>query len=315
MVRLAVATRGSRITGGDRLDAGVRAGPERVGVQQQDQHPPPTHLGIQQVGADLGRDVAGHGGGCPGIPDDRTDDQQEVGEKEEYEDWQQDLDRFFHAAEVQDDQGEDGGPLGPEFPRAPLRAHQPEQGVAGSGDRHGDRQRVIHQQRAAGDHADARSEELGGHQVSAAAAGELLDDVAVAGRDDEHGGHDGRGQEHGQAAVGSEIGEGLGRAVAGRRQPVRPQTHPRQKGDQRHVLEDRLVGQVPRPADQDGLHLVGQRGLGCVAQRVDVFPDADHLGCGGGGAGAVGRRGRAGRSVDGGPAAPAVPGRLGARRV
>ena len=46
---------------------------------------------------------------------------------------------------------------------------------------------VVDQQRAARDDADARPQQLRGDQVAAAAAGKLFDDVAVAGRDDEHG--------------------------------------------------------------------------------------------------------------------------------
>ena len=74
----------------------------------------------------------------------------------------------------------------------PIAAQQSEQGVAGGRDRDRDRQRIVDQQRTARHHADARAQQLRGHQVSAAAGGKLFDDVAVAGRDDEHG--DGRGQ-------------------------------------------------------------------------------------------------------------------------
>src|SRR5581483_8496833 len=56
-----------------------------------------------------------------------------------------------------------------------------------------------------------------------------------------------------------EVLKGFRRTVTGRRQTVGAQPHPGQEGDQRDVLEDRLVVQIARPADDDRLDLLGER--------------------------------------------------------
>ena len=68
---------------------------------------------------------------------------------------------------------------------APVSPSRPNSGVARRGDRDGDGQDVIDDQRAAGQRADFRPEHLAGDEVAAAAAGKRFDDVAVAGRDDD----------------------------------------------------------------------------------------------------------------------------------
>ena len=146
----------------------------------------------------------------------------------------------------------------------PVAARQPqqaEQGIARRRNRDRDRQHVVDDQRAAGQHADLRPQHLAGHQVAAAAAGKRLDDVAVAGRDDEHREHRRQRQEDRQVRMLPQVLERLGRAVARAGQAVGPQAHPGQKRHQRNVLIDAVVGQVERLADQQRLDLLGDRRL------------------------------------------------------
>src|SRR4026208_1603595 len=59
-------------------------------------------------------------------------------------------------------------------PPPPRRGQEAEQGVTGRGDRGGDGQDVIHQQRRAGEHPGALPQQLGGDDVAASAGGELF---------------------------------------------------------------------------------------------------------------------------------------------
>src|SRR5262249_20646536 len=77
--------------------------------------------------------------------------------------------------------------------------------VAARGDRGGDGQDVVDQQRRAGDQARPRADQPGGDHVAAAPEGEVLDDLAVRGGDDHHrqrgGGGEGAGGILGVAGV------------------------------------------------------------------------------------------------------------------
>ena len=93
----------------------------------------------------------------------------------------------FAPAQVEHDEPGDEHDLDRQLERRATRRQEAEDGVAAGGDRDGDGQDVVDQQRPAGDDAGQRPEQLGGHDVAAAAVRELLDDAAVRGRDDEHG--------------------------------------------------------------------------------------------------------------------------------
>ena len=100
---------------------------------------------------------------------------------EDEEDRHQRGDRLLDAAQVQDDEdaactttstGSFGACATPSGRKLKTR-------VGAGGDRDGDGQDVVDEQRAAGDHAGAVAEQLGGHHVAAAAVGKVLDDAAV----------------------------------------------------------------------------------------------------------------------------------------
>src|SRR5439155_6736581 len=106
-----------------------------------------------------------------------------------------DYHRLFDAAEVQEDQERDGGVLRGKLPSVKRGGEKAEGGVAASRDGDRDRQDVVDDERAAGDDAGARAQESGGHDVTAAPARELVDDVPVGRGEDDHG-QGGRHREH-----------------------------------------------------------------------------------------------------------------------
>ena len=237
MVRLAVATRGSRITGmlfETASKPGIRAGAQRIGVQQQGQHAQqaeardrrcPSLTSVGDVAAPRRRPPAG---ASPIEPTISTTCVSRNSRKIGIRTWTDSFTprRFSTISTTM------AANSACSFQCDATRAQQAEQGVAGRGDRDGDRQHVVDQQRTARDHADPLPEQLRGHQVSAAAAGKLLDDVAVAGRDDEHRGDDRQGEEHGQVAMLARGWRtpraGRSRTTTARRPPVppRPGTRP-----------------------------------------------------------------------------------------
>ena len=105
------------------------------------------------------------------------------------------------------------------------------------GDR--DRQDVVDDQRASGDDAEARSEQLGRDEVTAASSGEELDHLAVGERDDQDGARGHQGESDGEVGVGAERLEGLFGSVRRRGQSVGAQTDPGEKGDERDVWKIR----------------------------------------------------------------------------
>ena len=141
------------------------------------------------------------------------------------------------------------------------------------GDRDGDRQDVVDHQRAARDHADPRSEQMRGHHVAAASGRELLDDAAVGGGDDEDGDCRGDRQGDGQVGVLAERKECLLRTVGGRGEAVRPQAHPGQEGDERHLVEVGRVGDVPGRAEDDPPDAFGET----LLFHLRVWLSLDHL--------------------------------------
>src|SRR5204863_10218044 len=87
--------------------------------------------------------------------------------------------------------------------------------------------------------------------VPATALRELLDDAAVAVRDDEHrrGDRDREKHRHVAMPVAERLERFLG-AVRGRRQPVRAEPDPREERDERHAMEDRRIAKVLLPTEQ-----------------------------------------------------------------
>ena len=133
----------------------------------------------------------------------------------------------------------------------PAQRQEAEEGVAGRGDRDGDGQHVVDQQRAAGDDADVLAQQLGRHDVAAAAVGELLDDAPVGRGDDEDGAGRHHGQRQQQVGVLAEGAEGLVGAVGGRREAVGAQADPGEERHQRQAVEERAVGEAARPAEEE----------------------------------------------------------------
>src|SRR5258705_485057 len=76
------------------------------------------------------------------------------------------------------------------------------------------------------------------------AAREQFDDVAVGSRDQKDRAHHRHHQVEGEIVVLPEVEVSLLRAVGGRRQPVGPEPHPREKGDQRQRMVDTRVEEV-----------------------------------------------------------------------
>ena len=128
----------------------------------------------------------------------------------------------------------------------PLRRQEAEQRVTRRGDRDGDGEDVVDQQRGAGDHAGTGPQQLAGDHVAAAAGGELLDDAAVGGRDQQHRDRHEGGERHGEVGVLAERLERLLGAVGGGRQPVGSQADPGEERDQRQPVEEPAVAQVAR---------------------------------------------------------------------
>ena len=87
------------------------------------------------------------------------------------------------------------------FQLAASRRQEAEERVARGGDRDGDGEDVVDQQGGARDDPGTGPKQVAGDHVAAAAAGELLDDAAIGGRDQQHRKRHERGQRHGQVGV------------------------------------------------------------------------------------------------------------------
>ena len=196
----------------------------------------------------------------------------------EQEDGHDDPDRLLHAPQVQHDQAAGHRHLDPKFPILILvrRRENVEDLIHARGDGRGHGQDVIDQQRAAGNQAEIRPEQLARDSVAAAAIRKVLDQAAVGPRDDRN--RDGRGDRQRDrqlrvvAATNAKKGaKRLVRAVCAGTQPVDPQAHPGQKRDERDRMEKGRVIDVPRfakehlpeaggPPVQMLFHLGGRRG-------------------------------------------------------
>src|SRR5256885_5407505 len=99
--------------------------------------------------------------------------------------------------------------------------------------------------------SDVCSSDLFTVLVTAAAEGEVLDDAAVGGRDDEDRERGRCGKEDGEIRVLAQVLERFLRAVCRRREAVRAEADPGQEGDERDVPEKVRVLQVFRAAQEE----------------------------------------------------------------
>ena len=234
-----------------RLDAGVGAAAQRVGVHEEQEHP--AHAQRPHPLVKAGRHLSHGGRERVGARDHAADDHRDVGDHEDHEDRRQRDRRFAHAADVQRRQAEDEEHLERQLEPEPRRRQEAEDHVAGGGDRDGDGEDVVDEQRAARHDAGAASEQLGGDDVPAAAVGEVLDDPAIRGRDHQHGDAGQQREPDRQVGVAAEGLERLLGAVGRRRETVGAQPDPRQERDQRDLVEDPLIVQVARLAKESRL--------------------------------------------------------------
>jgi hypothetical protein len=208
------------------------------------------------------------------------DDQRDgVRDDEEPEDRRDGRHALLHAAEVHQRQEREAGEGEGELV-GDERGEKAEDGVGARGDRDGDRQDVVDEERGAGDDADARPEDLAGDDVAAAARGELLDDPAVAVADDEDGERRRGGEEDGEpgvepAVVVDERAEGFVGAVRARREPVGAEADPGEERDERELVKGVRIFDVLRRADDDVTQTIHERGHVCLQAPAGL---ADGLG-------------------------------------
>ncbi len=93
--------------------------------------------------------------------------------------------RFPHPAHVQQHHQNDNDHGQFELVLVPFQRQKAEDGVGAAGDGNRNGQHVVDQQRAAGNHAHPGRQQLGGDEVPAAARRKQLDDLRVAGRNDQ----------------------------------------------------------------------------------------------------------------------------------
>ena len=203
------------------------------------------------------------------MAEDRVADQQDVRGEEDEEDRREDLHRLLHAAQVERDQKHDRRDFRGQLPVRQRLREKAEDGVAAAGDRHGDRQHVVDDQRAAGDEPHARPEELRGDDVAAAAARELLDDARVRRRQNQHRDRRRDRERQREVVVLAERAERLFGAVRGRGETVRAETDPGQERDERDLVERVRVADVAAFAENLPLHALRERLA--REERVVVF--------------------------------------------
>ena len=139
----------------------------------------------------IGGGVAEHSRQSCEMRNDRVEDRDRVRDDEDEKDRHEDVHRLLHAAQIENDEDDDQREFGGKFVRRPMQRKKRPDLIACAGDGDGDRQYVVDEQRASGDDADAIAEEFRRDEVSAAAAGKMMDDVGVGDRDRDRGhGHE-----------------------------------------------------------------------------------------------------------------------------
>ncbi len=162
---------------------------------------------------ETGLDIADQRAAFVGMGENPVEQHQQVGDDEDHEDRRHDGDRFLDPADVEHDQ-EHGQETGHRhLVMVVALGDVAEDGVAAGGDGDGDGQHIVHQQGAAGDHPGLFPQHVGGHDVAAAAVGEVLDDARVGIGDDEDGQRRGQAEKDRQVGVLAQGPEGLFRAV------------------------------------------------------------------------------------------------------
>ena len=116
---------------------------------------------------------------------DAQRDHDNMHDDEEQENRQHDEHRFPDAAQIEKNQREDQQYFNGKLVSRQRRRQKTEHCVGAAGDRNGDRQHVVDHQRRPRHQARPRAEQLGGHQIAAAAGREQLDDLRIAGGNDE----------------------------------------------------------------------------------------------------------------------------------
>lgn len=173
----------------------------------------------------------------------------EVGRHEDQEDRHQRVHGLLGAAQVHAREQEEDEDLDRELGPQQVRRQEAEDRIRAGGDGERDGQHVVDDQCRAREHAELRGQQLGGHQVSA--TGEQFDDLAVAGRDDEHRQRRAQRHEERQCRMVTQGAEGFLRTVAGGGQAVGPQAHPGEEGQERELVKDRMVERIARIAQHE----------------------------------------------------------------
>jgi hypothetical protein len=248
------------------LDSGIGPAAERVGAHHDEGEGNPADLRRRPSGVADGR--AEERGELEGVRGESRENEEGMHPDEEEEDRDEDGDALLDASQIEDDEGERHDYLGREFEGLPARRQQAEDLVAARRDRYGDRQYVVDDERAAGENAELRSEELGCDEVAAAACREEFDDLAVGERDEKDGDGGQARQPDGQINMASESTKGFFRPVCGGREPVRAEAYPGEKRGEGDAVEDPGIHGIPCLANEDVLDCCGQ----CFRRRGPIGP-------------------------------------------
>jgi len=209
-LHLGFAQYGQAVAHGLQPCVGARA--HAVGPQDEEKHAEHAELAVGH--ADVRVCPRDDRGQIAQVAAQAVDYGKGVGEHEDHEDGHQHGDGFFDPAHVEHDEQQHADDGRGELVRFPVQRQEAEQGVGPAGHGEGNGERVVHQERAAGDHAQRGVQKLARHHVAAASRGEEVDDLRVAGADDEDGEHRGQTDKQRQEGMLAEGQIGLRRAVA-----------------------------------------------------------------------------------------------------
>ena len=231
----------------DGLDAGVGAGAQTVGAQQDgDQSEPADFCGIR---LHVGHNAVGDAGQIAEMRRDRPDDGERVAEHEHEKHRHPEQHGFLGAAQIQQREKHDDAEGKFQFPDLPFHRQHAEQRIRAAGHADGDGQNIIADERAAGHDAGRGRKQLARDEITAAAGGKQFDDLRIARADDDDGQHRGRRDEQAQKSVALQRQKRRLRAVARGGQSVRAQPDPRQQRDQRQVVKQIFIGKIAGAAD------------------------------------------------------------------
>ena len=227
-----------------------RIGAASLGIREQEQRgdPCPAELGRKRRGfaPSIRCQSRKHGR----VREHAVDDQEGVGEDETEKDRQQHGDRLLHPAQVEQHERGDERDLGGELVGLEAERKQREERIDAARDRDRNREYVVENQRGARSQARVRADQARGDPIAASARGKKLDHLVVGERDDEHRHRGGEREVQAELGVLAQGPKRLFGAVAGRRDSVRAEAHPGEKGDQRDVPSRLLVQGIERLAEQ-----------------------------------------------------------------